>query len=133
MIELVNPAGMAPMGTYSQAVKINLGMNKSLILVAGQLAVDKDGKAAAPDDIETQTRIVFGNIKTVLKEAGASLDDVVKAQIFLTDMDQYAKVSSIRNEYFAKSRPVSTLVEISRTVIDGCDIEVEVIAISENN
>jgi 2-iminobutanoate/2-iminopropanoate deaminase len=133
MIELVNPAGMESMGAYSQAVKINLGMNKSLILVAGQLAVDKDGNAAAPNDIETQTRIVFGNIKTVLKEAGASLDDVVKAQIFLTDMDQYAKVSEIRNEYFATNRPVSTLVEINRTVIDGCDIEIEVMAITEGN
>ena len=133
MIKLVNPAGMKSMGAYSQAVKVDLGMNKSLILVAGQLAVDEDGKAAAPNDIETQTRIVFGHIKTVLKEAGATLDDVVKAQIFLTDMDQYAKVSAIRNQYFAKNRPVSTLVEISRTVIDGCDIEIEVIAITEND
>ena len=133
MIELVNPAGMKPMGAYSQAIKIDLGMNKSLILVAGQIAVDADGKAAAPNDIETQTRIVFDNINTVLKEAGATLNDVVKAQIFLTDMAQYAKVSLIRNEYFAQNRPVSTLVEISRTVIDGCDIEIEVMAITEHN
>jgi enamine deaminase RidA (YjgF/YER057c/UK114 family) len=53
----------------------------------------------------------------------------VKAIIYVTHIEDFAKISPIRNEYFAKSKPVSTLVKINKTVKDGCDIEIEVIAI----
>ena len=128
MIEKINPPNIRTFGAYSQGIKIDLG-RRTMILVAGQLAADAEGVPVAPGDIETQTRHVFENIQTVLEAAGASMADVVKAQIFLTDMDQFAKVSAVRNEYFAAARPVSTLVEINRTVIAGCDIEIEVTAI----
>ena len=65
----------------------------------------------------------------ILKEAGASLDDIVKAVIYVTDISKFKEVSAIRNKYFAYAQPVSTLVEISKTVKEGCDIEIEVIAI----
>lgn len=130
MSEKITPPHLKPLGAYSQGLKIDLG-HKTMILVSGQLAADEAGQPLAPGDIEAQTHLVFKNIQTVLEAAGATLDDVVKAQIFLTDIDQFAKVSAIRNEYFATARPVSTLVEINRTVIAGCDIEIEVMAIIE--
>jgi 2-iminobutanoate/2-iminopropanoate deaminase len=104
-----------------------------MILLSGQIALDAQGQAVAPDDIEKQTRYIFESIKSLLAQAEASLEDIVKAQIFLTDMSQYSKVSAVRNEYFAKVKPVNTLVEISRTVKEGCDIEIEVMAIKEKH
>jgi 2-iminobutanoate/2-iminopropanoate deaminase len=105
--------------------------DKSMVFVSGQLAMDADGNPVAPDDIGAQTRFIFENIKKILAEADAALEDVVKVQIFVTDVSKFPQVSAVRNEYLGEIRPVSTLLEISRTVKDGCDIEIEVIAITE--
>jgi 2-iminobutanoate/2-iminopropanoate deaminase len=102
-----------------------------MVFVSGQLAMDSDGNPVAPDDISVQTRHIFENIKTILANAGASLEDVVKVQIFLTDISQFSQVSAVRNEYLEHIKPVSTLVEIGHTVREGCDVEIEVIAISD--
>ncbi len=118
------------MGAYSHGLSIDLGSSK-MIFVTGQIAMDKDGNAVAPGDIVKQTEFVFENINSILKESDASLDDVVKAVIYVTNMDDFKEISAVRNKYFAKSKPVSTLVEINRTVKDGCDIEIEVIAVKE--
>ena len=116
------------MGSYSHGLKVDNG-NNEMIFVTGQIAMDKDGNPVAPDNIEKQTEFVFENIQTILAEGGASLDDVVKAVIYVTHIEDFSKISPIRNKYFANSKPVSTLVEINKTVKDGCDIEIEVIAI----
>ena len=118
------------MGAYSQGLKVDLGNNCEMIFVTGQIAQDKNGNVVC-DDIEGQTEYVFNCINDILKEANASLDDVVKTQIFLTDINDFSKVSPIRNKYFANSKPVSTMVEVSSLVKKGCKIEIEVIAIRE--
>ena len=122
--------GAEIMGAYSHGLKIDLGNNKEMIFVTGQIAQDKDGNVIS-DDIVEQTEYVFNCIENILKEANSSLDDVVKTQIFLTDINDFSKVSPIRNKYFSKSKPVSTLVEVSNLVKKGCKIEIEVIAIKE--
>ena len=125
----INPANFTKtVGAYSQGLKVDLGQ-QFMVLVSGQLAMDAEGTPVAPDDIAAQTRYIFENIKTILGEANAKLEDVVKVQIFLTDITQFPKVSAVRNEYLAEIKPVSTLVEISRTVRDGCHVEIEVMAI----
>jgi 2-iminobutanoate/2-iminopropanoate deaminase len=116
------------MGAYSHGIKVDIG-NSEMIFVTGQIAMDKKGNPIAPDDIEKQTEYVFENIKKILIEGNASIDDVVKAVIYVKNMNDFSKISPIRNKYFAKAKPVSTLVEISKTVKEGCDIEIEVIAI----
>ncbi len=116
------------MGAYSHGLKVNVG-GKEMIFVTGQIAMDKDGNPVAPDDIQKQTRFVFENIKKILAEGGATIDDVVKAVIYVTDISKFKKISAIRNEYFKNAKPVSTLVEINKTVKDGCDIEIEVTAV----
>lgn len=127
----INPADIVPMGAYSQGVVVPLG-GSLLVATAGQIAADAEGNPLASGDLEAQTRIVFENLKKVLSEAGATLRDVFKVQIFLTDMSQFPAVSAVRNEYLAGINPVSTLVEITRTVVDGCDIEIEAMAIVPN-
>jgi 2-iminobutanoate/2-iminopropanoate deaminase len=128
----INPPNFTKtVGAYSQGLKVDIG-DKVMVFVSGQLAMDSDGKPVAPDDISVQTRYIFENIKTILANAGASLEDVVKVQIFLTDISKFPQVSAVRNKYLEHIKPVSTLVEISRTVRDGCDVEIEMIAITDN-
>jgi len=125
----INPANFTKtVGAYSQGLKVDIG-DKAMVFVSGQLAMDAEGNPIAPDDIGDQTRYVFENIKKILGEAGATIEDVVKVQIFVTDIAKFPQVSAVRNEYLGKIRPVSTLLEISRTVKVGCDIEIEVTAI----
>ena len=131
MIERINPIKISSFGHYSQAVKIDLG-TKTMILVAGQIALQEDGTPVAPGDFTAQTHFVFKRIQRVLEAAGAGLDDVVKALFFITDASRYSEVSAVRNEYFAVARPASAMVEISNTVAQGCDVEVEVMAIVDN-
>lgn len=126
----ITPDSFTPtMGAYSHGLTVELSDAK-LVFATGQIAMDKEGNVVS-DDIEEQTRFVFENIKQILETADASFKDVVKAQIFLTDIKDFAKVSPIRNEYFEESKPVSTLVEVSALVKEGCKIEVEVIAIAK--
>ena len=131
MIERLNPFQFSTFGHYSQGVKIDLGP-KTMILTAGQLALDDDGTPVAPGDFTAQSRFIFKRIQQVLEAAGASLDDVVKAQFFITDVSKYSEVSAVRNEYLATARPASTMVEISNTVAKGCGVEIEVMAIIDN-
>lgn len=117
-------------GAYSHGISVDLGKYK-MIFVTGQIAMDKWGKPVAPKNISKQTEFVFNNIEEILAQDNATFHDVVKAVIYITDMSKFSEVSKIRNKYFAESRPVSTLVEINKTVKEGCDVEIEVIAIVE--
>lgn len=127
----INPAGFTKtVGAYSQGLKVEMG-DKVMVFTSGQLAMDADGNPIAPDDISKQTRYIFENLKLILAEAGSKLEDVVKVQIFLTDISKFAQVSAVRNEYLEHIKPVSTLVEINKTVKEGCDIEIEAIAIMD--
>lgn len=128
----INPPNFTKtVGAYSQALKVDMG-TKSMIFLSGQIAMDADGTPVAPNDISAQTRYIFENIKMILKEANATLEDIVKVQIFLTDISKFAQFSAVRNEYLENIKPVSTLVEISNTVRDGCDVEIEITAIVDN-
>lgn len=120
------------MGSYSHGVSVDVG-DSEIIFVTGQIALDKDGNVVAPNNIAKQTEFVFQNIQKILEEANSSLDDVVKAVIYVTDISKFKDISAVRNKYFAVSKPVSTLVEINKTVKEGCDVEIEVIAVKKRN
>ncbi len=109
-------------GYYTPAKKIDLG-SCYLVFVSGVQATNTKG------DIKQQTIEVFNDVGNILKNAGATFDDVVKAVIYVTDMKDFEIVSNIRAEYFKNSRPASTLVEVNRMVRDGAKIEIEVNAI----
>ncbi|MFA7302739.1 MAG: RidA family protein [Candidatus Paceibacterota bacterium] len=115
-------------GVYSPAKKIDLG-SVYLIFVSGQQVGKNADNEAATDDIAEQTELVFQALEKTLAAADASLDDVVKAQIFLTDMADFRKVSIIRDKWFAKSKPVSTLVEVKAMTRKGAKVEIEVTAV----
>jgi 2-iminobutanoate/2-iminopropanoate deaminase len=100
-----------------------------MVFVTGQIAIDDDG-AVISTDVEVQTRFVFERVRAILAAGGLTMRDIVKAQIFLTDIGDFDVVSAIRNEYFGEPRPVSTLVEVGALVRPTCHIELEVVAIA---
>lgn len=124
--KVMNPTTIAPpISNYSHAVRIEVA-DTAFIYVAGQVALDPAGKLVGRNDIGVQTEFVFQLLETILHEAGGSLRDVFKANIFVTDMSQFETVAAVRNRYFAIDPPVSTFVEVSKLVREGLMIEIEV-------
>lgn len=118
------------LGSYSHGYKVDLG-NSYMIFTTGQIALDKDGNVMHPEDISEQTEFVFKSLGKILEKADASFDDVVKATIFVTDMNLFPEISRVRNKYFKNSEPVSTLVEVSKLVKEGCKVEIELVAFKQ--
>lgn len=118
------------MGAYSHGYKVDLG-DSTIIFTTGQVAMDKEGKVLYPEDPAKQTEFIFESLEKILSEADASLDDVVKATVYVTNMNDFAEISKVRNRYFKNAEPVSTLVEVSKLVKDGCKVEIEVIAVKQ--
>lgn len=115
-------------GIYTLAKKIDMGSYYQIYVSGVQCPKDENHKAIS-DNIEAQTKLVFEDISRILVGANATLDDVVKAVIYVTDMKDFDKISKIRGEYFKNSKPVSTLIEVNRMTRDGAKIEIEVTAI----
>ena len=129
MIENIYPEGwQETRGVYSSAKKIDLG-GAFLIFVSGQQVDKNKNNEAITSDIEEQTELVFKAIEKILQASNASMNDVVKAQIFLTDISDFSKISPIRDKWFAKSKPVSTVAEVNAMTRKGAKIEIEVTAV----
>lgn len=118
------------MGTYSHGYSVEIG-DTTIIFTTGQVAMDKNGNVVHPEDPAKQAEFIYESLQKILKQAGASLDDVVKTTVFITDMKDFSKISAVRNKYFKNSEPVSTLVEVSKLVKEGCKVEIEVIAVKQ--
>lgn len=123
----VNPVSLRiPTKAYSQGILVPAGSD--ILFVTGQLPQDIDGNIIHRDDLEAQTRLVFSRIEQILAEGGMGLDDVVKLQIYVKNINDSKVVSAVRNELFAQAKPASTLVEVSGFVKDGCLLEIDVVA-----
>ena len=99
----------AAVGPYSQAVVAN-----GLVYCSGQIALNPDTGELIYGDVVAQTRQVLRNLAAVLEAADSDLESVVKATIFLTDMDDFGAVNSIYAEAFGAHRPARACVEVSR-------------------
>jgi 2-iminobutanoate/2-iminopropanoate deaminase len=119
---IVTDNAPAPIGPYSQAVEAK----GSFIFISGQIPFKPDGSLAG-EDIESQTRQSIENVKAIAEEAGATLDNIVKATILLKDMGDFAAVNGIYNEYFADSKPARAAYQVCE-LPKGVKIEIEAIA-----
>ena len=121
----IQPADMAdPRPRYTHGWRVG-----NTVYVAGQLALDKNGKLVGPNDIAAQTRQVFENIRRVLEGGGAGLQHVVKVTVFVTDIRYREPYGEVRQQFFPANPPASTLVQISNLAIPGALIEIEAIAV----
>ena len=108
---------------YSRAVRVG-----EFVAVAGTAAI-KDGAPFAPGDAGAQTRYILEVIAAALAEAGASLSDVVRYRVFVTDIAEYEAVGLELGRVFGEIRPAGTLVGNSTLVLPGLVVEIEVDAI----
>ncbi len=118
------------LGAYSHGYKIEIG-DAVMIFTTGQIAMDKNGKIMYPGDPAKQAEFIYQSLEKILNQAGASLDDVIKTTVYVTNMNDFPKISAIRNKYFKNAEPVSTLVEVKKLVKKDCLVEIEVIAVKQ--
>jgi reactive intermediate/imine deaminase len=111
----------AAIGIYSQAVRVG-----NTIWVSGQIPLDPLTKEIVTGDVEAQVRRVFENLKAIVLAAGASLDDVVKATVFLTDLSHFGLVNKVMAEYFREPYPARAAVGVA-ALPRGAQVEVECI------
>ena len=121
--EIVNTS-KAPnaIGPYSQAIKIN-----KMVFLSGQIAIDPESQQFIEGDIETQTRRVLDNLKSVVEASGSSLENVVKTTIYLTDMNDFSKVNEIYATYFSSGKPARSTVCVA-ALPKNAKVEIDAIA-----
>jgi reactive intermediate/imine deaminase len=124
---LHSPKLARPAGIFSSGVKVPAGQ---LIFVSGQVARNAAGETVGKGEIRAQTRQALENVKAVLEAAGATLDDIVKVTVFVTDVSHVAAIHEVRAEYFRRDYPASTLVEVKSLVSPDLMIEIDAIAVT---
>ena len=123
-IERLNPEGMTQPTGYTHLVKFD-----NLLFIAGQVSLDADGNVIGAGDMKAQVRQALENLKTILASQGADFTNIVKTNVFTTDMELYFESGEIRREYFAGHAPASTLVQIERLARPVFLVEIEAIAV----
>jgi enamine deaminase RidA (YjgF/YER057c/UK114 family) len=110
---------------YSRAVRVG-----DRVLVSGTTATDADGDVVGGTPAE-QTRRALENVERALAEAGASLADVVRTRLYVTDIDGWEAIGEVHGEFFGEARPTATMVEVSALVDPDLCVEVECEAVVE--
>ena len=108
------------LGPYSHAMVVN-----NLVFTSGQIPLDTEGNIVS-DDVKEQTKQVLDNLSVVLKEAGSDLNSVVKATIFISDMNEFQQINEVYGSYFSEHQPARSCVEVARLPKD-VKVEIEVV------
>jgi enamine deaminase RidA (YjgF/YER057c/UK114 family) len=126
-IERYSAPGMFDPPTYSQGVKVTGA--QAILFLAGQVAYDKDGGPMHRGDFKGQAREAFRCIKALVEAQGGTLANVVKINTYVTDVRYRADLVPVREEFFGKKGPASTLVQIPALAHPDWLIEIEAIAV----
>lgn len=139
LIRNLSTVGLKPVATknappaaasYSQAMKVDLTKNQ-LVFVSGQIPFTPDNKPIQ-GDIQAKAHQVFSNVQNILTESGSSLNDTVKVNVFLKDMNNFAKFNEVYASYFREHKPARSCVGVADLPL-GVDLEMEVIAAVKND
>lgn len=110
---------------FSWGVKVK---DATLLFISGVVALGSDGKLLGEGDIEVQTRKTMENLKIILEEGGATIQDIIKVTVYLTSIDHIEAQSKVRSEYFKENQPASTLVVVKSLFRPEALIEIEAVA-----
>ncbi len=116
------PDAPGAIGPYSQAVAAG-----GLVFVSGQLPIDPATGAFAGEDIASQTRQALNNVRSILRAAGCSCDDVVKTTVLLANIDDFAAMNAVYAEFFRESCPARAAFAV-KDIPKGALVEIEAIA-----
>ena len=108
-------------GTYSQAVKVG-----QTVYLSGQIPLSSETMEIVPGDITMHARTVFDNLSAVAKAAGGSLAEIVKLNVYLCDLSNFAKINEVMAKYFNEPYPARAVVQVS-ALPKGVDIEIDAI------
>ena len=111
----------AAIGTYSQAIQ-----SGSLVFLSGQIPLVPATMEIVDGDFEARARQVFMNLKAVAEAAGGSLNDAVKITVFLTNLDNFATVNSVMEEFFERPFPARAAVGVA-SLPKGVDVEADAV------
>ncbi len=114
----------APIGPYSQAVEAN-----GMLFVSGQIAIDPATGDLVKGDIETETRRVLDNLKAILAAKGLNFDHVVKSTVFISDMNDFARINAVYAEYFTGEQTPARETVQAAALPKFVNIEISVIAV----
>lgn len=112
----------AAIGPYSQGIIVN-----NMFYSSGQIPLTAEG-TMVEGDVKAQTHQVFKNLQAVLTAAGASFETVVKATVFIKNMDDFGAINEVYGEYFSSHKPARSCVEVARLPKDA-EVEIEVVAL----
>lgn len=124
--QIIAPSTVHPARGYSHAIKVG-----NTIYVAGQIALDREGNLVGGDNFEAQAEQAFQNLKAIIEAAGATMNDVVKVNIYLKRREDMQAMRRMRRKYFGDYFPPSTAVAIASLGLPEWLIEVEAIAVVE--
>jgi 2-iminobutanoate/2-iminopropanoate deaminase len=124
MIERLSPPGVAtPRGPYSPAVRAG-----GFIYVSGQIPIDPVTNQTVLGDVKTETRQVLSNIQRILEGCGATMADVVKCGVFLTDVTDFAAMNEVYTEFFGNAKPARTTIVVAALPLQGAKVEIDAVA-----
>jgi 2-iminobutanoate/2-iminopropanoate deaminase len=119
---LTSSKAALPIGPYSQGIQFG-----NLIFVAGEKGIDPKTGKVVPGGIAAETRQTFENIKAILEQAGATLDDAVASTVHMTDLSEFQEMNKVYAGYFNDAPPGRTTVQVS-ALPGGAHIEITIIA-----
>ncbi len=116
-----------PSGHFSQATMVEA--KGRLVFISGMTARRADGTIAGVGDIEAQTRQVCENLKAAVEQAGGTLDDICRVDVYVRNMEHFDAIHRVRRDYFKAPPPASTMVEVCKMTSPDYLIEINAIAV----